>query len=169
MTGFADDFEDVDDNVSVEDLWAGIAELTARVDTLAVDTHTLNRQQDLTPVYASLADWVSLWWVCHVARDTTSNQFSWCEHWWDHPEAVSRLHGLWQRWEQLQPEYGGLAAWWSDADQQIPHLMGPTGPFRQCRTGDNPRHKTAPALVVAPPPADLILPKRGESPTGPEV
>jgi hypothetical protein len=157
MTGFADDFDDIDDTPSLADLWAGIAELTARVDSLAVDTYNAVGPPNPTPVHASLVDWVSHWWVRHAARDTTGNQYSWCEQWWDHAEAVSRLQGLWQRWEQLQGEYGGMAAWWREADQQIPHLMGPTGPFRHCKTGDTPRHKAAAFLPVVPPRNDRIL------------
>lgn len=41
-------------------------------------------------------------WVHHVllpvyGREVTSMSL-WCSRWWEHPEAVAQLHGLWLAW-----------------------------------------------------------------------
>lgn len=152
--GFGADFDDIDDTPTLDDLWVALTELAARVDALATDlAGAPNGRGAGATRYPTVADWVDGWWVWHVNRDTGGSQYSWCASWQDHPETVSRLTGLWQRWEQLQPEWAGMSAWWREADSQIPQLMGPTGALRHCRTGDNPRHKPAVPLPVHPLPA----------------
>jgi hypothetical protein len=111
--------------------------------------------------FESVEDWVEQWWAVHVARDVASSQFHWCERWSDHPEAHSRLAGLWDRWEQLQLEPAGMAGWWREADTQIAVLMGSAGPFRQCKTGDQIRHR-----IFAPLPVTVTTPT-DDQPTGP--
>lgn len=106
MTGFESDFDDIDDTPTLDDLWAGMVELTARIDDLA--THVLtpttgpNRGE---PTYPTVEQWVQHWWAVHLERDTTGSRSYWCTRWTEHPEAVSRLTALWQRWEELNAEW----------------------------------------------------------------
>jgi hypothetical protein len=78
----------------------------------------------------------------------------WCEYWWRHPEASSRLDGLWRAYEQLRRDPGpGLSIWWRDhADPCMAQLMSPTGPFQHCipaREGTSGQHVTLPSLPCA--------------------
>lgn len=58
----------------------------------------------------------------------------WCSHWWDHPEAVSRLEALWKAFEVLRRDPGtGAATWWRDyADPTIAALSDAAGTFAKC-------------------------------------
>ncbi len=58
----------------------------------------------------------------------------WCSHWWDHPEAVSRLEALWKAFEGLRRDPGtGAATWWRDyADPTIAALSDAGGTFAKC-------------------------------------
>lgn len=142
MTGFESDFDDIDDTPTIDDLWHGMVELTARIDDLA--TRVLTPTTGLSrgePTYPTVKQWVERWWAVHLERDVTGSRHHWCAQWTQHPEAVSRLTALWQRWEELQAEWGGMALWWRDLDAQTHQLLGPDGPFRHCRTGDTQRHR----------------------------
>jgi hypothetical protein len=151
MTGFEDDFDDVDDKPTVDDLWSAIAELGERIDLLIADLATVPGPRVKGEwMYGSVDDWVNAWWRVHFARDLSSSQIVWCEKWWDHPEALSRLTGLWERWEDLRLESGGLATWWREADICTSALMSPAGPFRLCKTGESPRHRVIDPLRASP-------------------
>lgn len=62
------------------------------------------------------------------------SMFRWCSRWYEHPEAVSRLEGLWQAFEALRLDPTlGTSTWWRDhADPAMTALSGGQGPFRQC-------------------------------------
>jgi hypothetical protein len=40
----------------------------------------------------------------------------WCPQWWDHPEAVMRIEGMWRAWEQMRKADAalGIAAWFTE-------------------------------------------------------
>ncbi len=51
-------------------------------------------------------------WVKHVLApnylNEVTSQAPWCARWWEHPQAVARLHALWVAWQELTtPEAGG--------------------------------------------------------------
>lgn len=83
----------------------------------------------------------------------------WCELWWEHSEANSRLRGLWRAYEQLRNDAGtGMSTWWRDhADPCMAQLMSPSGPFERCipaSEGTPMQHEVLPDLRSRP------LPKR---------
>jgi hypothetical protein len=80
----------------------------------------------------------------------------WCTKWWEHPEAVARLHALWLAWQQLTDAEAGLSGpstWHRDhLDQALVHLRAPDGPFAACTTSPaRPTHRVlaTPAPVTA--------------------
>jgi hypothetical protein len=152
------------DTPGLEELWATYTELAERIDDLADPTQGTHDHENTDPVpaalpevgstvYPTLADWVIDFWATHTARDLNTG-LHWCSHWWDHPEAVSRLTALWERWEQLHAEPGGMALWWREADAVTAPLLAPDGTFSGCKTGERPRHTLPPPLPVTPQPVD---------------
>ena len=75
----------------------------------------------------------------------------WCVHWYEHPEAVARIHGLWLAWQQMthaESGHTGPAVWHRDyLDPALARLRAPDGPFAACSTSpDRPNHR----LLAAP-------------------
>ncbi|MGY0068749.1 DUF4913 domain-containing protein [Streptomyces sp. QTS137] len=102
-------------------------------------------------------------WAHHVllpvyGREVTSST-PWCSRWWEHPEAVAQLHGLWLAWMELTGPGSGLSgpANWH-RDYLLPvmaSLRDPSGPFAGCKPGmHRPKEKpTVDALdPFGPPP-----------------
>lgn len=79
----------------------------------------------------------------------------WCSHWWDHPEAVSRLEALWKAFEVLRRDPGtGAATWWRDyADPTIAALSDAGGTFAKC---SDTSHAVPPDLPMDEPAAWLL-------------
>ncbi|MFD7502272.1 DUF4913 domain-containing protein [Streptomyces sp. NPDC059850] len=104
-------------------------------------------------------------WAHHVllpvyGREVTSS-YPWCSSWWEHPEAVAQLHGLWLAWAELTgPGSGrcGPANWHRDYLQQVmTSLRDPSGPFAGCKAGshrpkETPRIERADPFAPPPPP-----------------
>lgn len=97
-------------------------------------------------------------WVHHVllpvyGREVTS-MAPWCSCWWEHPEAVAQLHGLWLVWADLTgpgSEMSGPANW--HRDYLIPvmqNLRDPTGPFAGCKPGGHRVKELPPVDFVDP-------------------
>ncbi|MGB3761715.1 MAG: DUF4913 domain-containing protein [Ornithinimicrobium sp.] len=88
--------------------------------------------------------------------DPLSSSFRWCEQWWRHPEALSRLDALWHAFEALRLEVGlGPSLWWRDhADPTMAQLTAADGPFAQCKAGREPRHQRPAPLPVAAAPRE---------------
>jgi hypothetical protein len=104
---------------------------------------------EFTPRFADLESWVNGYFVLTFARP--AGAVCWCEHWWDHAEAVVRLDALWRTWEAaaLDP-VGGVADWLRDyLDPEISVLFSSVGPFGDCRKG---AHVRPPVLPVSPTP-----------------
>lgn len=70
----------------------------------------------------------------------------WCPRWRQHPEAVSRLSGLWLAYEALaHDKHTGLADWWLRyADPTMTVLLDADGPFKACRHGHTARLEPLP-------------------------
>ncbi|MET7987929.1 MULTISPECIES: DUF4913 domain-containing protein [unclassified Streptomyces] len=104
------------------------------------------------PEYAEemsrLAVWVGDLLLPVYGREVTSQQ-PWCPRWWEHPEAVARLHGLWLAWQDhTHPAAGGSgpALWHRDhLGAVLSELRSPGGPFAGCKGGTH-RPKTPPAV-----------------------
>lgn len=90
------------------------------------------------PVYERLVDFVDGHFIPLVRRPL-GGEFRWCAQWWRHAEAISRLTAIWHAWEALRRQPGtGIGLWYRDhLDHQLPHLLGPRGPFFQCSEGEH--------------------------------
>lgn len=82
------------------------------------------------PQFACLADFVAEFVARSCARRVDGRTRVWSARWWDSPEAVLRLGGLWQAWEELKDVPGGASLWFRDhADYHLGVLFSPDGPF----------------------------------------
>jgi hypothetical protein len=147
--------------VSIEDLAAQVARLTATVDALDTAVSAANATapgddggEPAELCYPDLTTFVEAFWVPMFSRPI-GGEFRWCTHWWDHVEAVLRLEALWRAFEHLRLDpQTGIAVWLRDhVDHQLPRLMAPTGPFARCapdRQG-RPHEPDRPLPVTAPP------------------
>ncbi|WP_328940919.1 DUF4913 domain-containing protein [Streptomyces sp. NBC_00250] len=94
---------------------------------------------------AALGDWVNHLLLPVYGREISTTR-PWCAQWYEHPEAVARLHALWLAWQQLTDTEAGLAGpstWHRDhLDQTLVHLRAPDGPFAACTTSPaRPNHR----------------------------
>lgn len=136
---------DADDRARVAGLAARLRELEALVEELVnglpqAAAAEPDRSADAPhggPVHASLGDFVTAYLTPMFTRPTLGGRWTWCPQWWEHAEAVNRLAALWHSWETLHHQRGtALGSWYRDhLDHQLPILMGPDGPFRDCTTG----------------------------------
>lgn len=79
---------------------------------------------------------------------------TWCPHWWDHPEAVDRLHALWTAYTTAKTD-NELSSWWVNHwDRHHPYLFGKSGVFSQCPGGKHKKPTDRNQLDNHPPPAD---------------
>lgn len=111
---------------------------------------------------AELLAWVRDVLAPAVTRDlNTRGQLVWCSQWWDHPEAVARLHALAMAYSSLVEDddaaADGASTWWlQHADPHLAVLLNKdTGPFSQCVRD----HRPTPGLPWQDPPRDVILPR----------
>lgn len=78
----------------------------------------------------------------------------WCPCWWDHPEAVGRLHAAYLAWLELtgpDAELYGPGLWHRDyLDPMMAQLRGPDGPFAACSNGERPSHEVLPTPDLQP-------------------
>ena len=88
-------------------------------------------------------------WVEDVLMPTygreVSNSSLWCACWWDHPEAVARLHAAYLAWLDLtgsEAELYGPALWHRDyCDPMLAVLRAHDGPFAGCSISkERPAH-----------------------------
>lgn len=100
------------------------------------------------PLYPTLEAWVSSnFWPMFLHRVPETPRVRWCLQWWNHTEAIVRLHILWQGWEAARQDASLKAGWWLDLDHHLPILMGIDGPFRNCRPVEG-KHMPTPAPPV---------------------
>lgn len=95
----------------------------------------------------------------HARAYEPTGSWRWCEQWWHHPEAISRLEGLWHAFEMLRLEVGtGPSVWWREhCDPTMAALTDSQGTFAQCKAGREGRHKSPPVLPVTPAPSECRL------------
>ncbi|QXJ25898.1 DUF4913 domain-containing protein [Actinomadura graeca] len=83
----------------------------------------------------------------------------WCTHWWDHPEALARIHALWLAWQELTDEtvggHTGPSLWHRDhLDDTMRRLRSHDGPFATCMidpsTPSHRRDRPAPSEPYRP-------------------
>ena len=93
------------------------------------------------PYFATVAEFVEQWLLPSYRRSVRGHDRTWCPHWWEHPEALSRLDALWRAWEVLRLDPGtGLSVWWRDhCDHHMPVLLDANGPFKGCEDGHSDR------------------------------
>lgn len=94
---------------------------------------------------AALADWVHYLLLPIYGREISTTR-PWCEKWYEHPEAVARLHALWLAWQQFTDAEAGLSGpstWHRDhLDHALAQLRSPDGPFAACTTSPTrPTHR----------------------------
>ncbi|MFJ9841704.1 DUF4913 domain-containing protein [Kitasatospora sp. NPDC101155] len=94
---------------------------------------------------AGLANWVNHLLLPTYGREISSTR-PWCARWYEHPEAVARLHALWLAWQQLtaaEAGHTGPATWHRDhLDHTLLQLRSPDGPFAACTTSPaRPAHR----------------------------
>ncbi|CAL9614666.1 DUF4913 domain-containing protein [Streptomyces sp. NPDC057837] len=109
------------------------------------------------PAYAQTLRQLTLW-THHVllpvyGREVTS-QSPWCPVWWEHPEAVARLHGLWLAWGDLTgpgSDMTGPAVWHRDhLSTVMDTLRDPQGPFAGCKPGMHRPKEKPPVETMDP-------------------
>jgi hypothetical protein len=139
--------------------------LTEQLEAMATDPSAAAETAP-EPVYATLIAWVNDWLAAVVERRVRTKDKAtrgvparWCECWWDHPEAVSRLGSLWRAWEALRLDPAtGMSVWWRDHfGAHWPDLVSETGPFALCSEEGQHLGPMAP-LPMADPPPDWIPP-----------
>jgi hypothetical protein len=125
--------------------------------TLAPETE----QQDEGPSFILYLDGVEYrealtrlsMWVHHLllpvyGREVTSGA-PWCTSWWQHPEAIAQLYGLWMSWQDMTGATAGLtgpAMWHRDfLSVTMSTLRDPSGPFAGCKPGAH-RPKESPPV-----------------------
>jgi hypothetical protein len=139
----------------VEELAATVARLSAEVQDLStvvsISQDTASAESGTptpSPEYETLDEWVQEYFAPMFGR-TIGGELRWCAQWTEHAEAISRLEALWRSWEVLRLDPAlGMASWFSSyLDQQLPVLLGRSGPFSQCSAD---RHTPVPPLVLSP-------------------
>ncbi|SCG15573.1 protein of unknown function [Micromonospora echinofusca] len=146
---------------TTEDLAAQVALLTRQVAELQqvlADRAVSGGGQGQPPLYATVEEWVRDYLLPGFPRpvgEVGLVRWHWCEQWWRHDEAVTRLTALWYGWEHARLEMTGMLGWLRELDHHLPMLLGPDGPFRSCAPGIDgsaARHKapTVAAFEQAP-------------------
>ncbi|MET8042561.1 DUF4913 domain-containing protein [Micromonospora sp. NPDC005215] len=145
----------------LHELKVQVARLTAQVSELqqaqAERTHH-GDEDDQPPLYSTVEQWVTNYLLPTFPRpvgEVGMTRWHWCEQWWRHDEAVTRLTALWYGWEQARLQMTGMLSWLRELDHQLPILYGDDGPFRDCAAGGDlweQQHRSSPeVLAVAAP------------------
>ncbi|WGD37572.1 DUF4913 domain-containing protein [Lysinibacter sp. HNR] len=81
-----------------------------------------------------------MWVVKRLSRvEWVPDNYAWCPQWYDHPEAVDRLHALWLMYLTDEAE-GTLSSWWVNHwDRHHGVLFGRLGIFLRC--GRHQKHE----------------------------
>lgn len=104
-------------------------------------------RRGVTPAYHSLEEFVVELSAPTFTRTLGGPSGAWCPRWWDHAEAVLRLHALWTTFEVAKRDpTSGMAVWLAQyVDHHMAVLLSSTGPFGQCRPDE---HRPPPPLPV---------------------
>ncbi|RBM18111.1 DUF4913 domain-containing protein [Prauserella sp. PE36] len=114
---------------------------------------TTTEQAPPQPRFATLTAWMTEWFLPTWQHRLDPSQI-WCEQWWQHAEAISRLETMWRSWEALRLDGPlGMATWWRDiADYLMHQLLDQHGPFAACRGAHNQRGADELQLPAQQPP-----------------
>lgn len=88
----------------------------------------------------------------------------WCPRWFDHPEAIARLHACWMAWQELtDPQAGGHtgpSTWHRDhLYDAMTRLTAPDGPFAGCSADPaHPAHWLPGTIAIVSYPPDGLDP-----------
>ena len=110
------------------------------------------------PLYPTVEAWVRDYLLATFPRpvgEVGMVRWHWCEQWWRHDEAVTRLTALWYGWEHARLEMTGMLGWLRELDYHLPILFGDDGPFRNCAmsgNGTQARHQLPAIAVIEPAP-----------------
>ncbi|MFJ8207518.1 DUF4913 domain-containing protein [Micromonospora chalcea] len=145
----------------LDELAAEVARLTAQV----VDLQQAHAErvhagdgEDQPPLYSTVEEWVTTYLLPTFPRpigEVGMTRWHWCEQWWRHDEAVTRLTALWYGWEQARLQMTGMLPWLRELDHQLPILYGDDGPFRECAAGGElreTRHHSSVEMAAEPAP-----------------
>ncbi|MEU8220155.1 DUF4913 domain-containing protein [Micromonospora taraxaci] len=146
----------------IDELATEVARLAARVSEL--QQAQAERQQasdgDQPPLYSTVEEWVTTYLLPTFPRpvgEVGMTRWHWCEQWWRHDEAVTRLTALWYGWEQARLQMTGMLPWLRELDHQLLILYGGDGPFRNCAVGGDlgeNRHHSSPEVPAQSAPED---------------
>jgi len=102
------------------------------------------------PAYPDLDTFVRDWLAPTYRRNLETGGRAWCASWQEHPEAVSRLTGLWRAYEHLHEQKGtALSVFWRDhADPCMDRLLDEQGPFSKCPRGHTDRLAPLPLALT---------------------
>lgn len=136
---------------------------TTHADPRPAGSSTGAASADPTPTtyYSSLIEWYEDFFKHVYRRNFSASHLTWCDQWWRHPEAVSRLDALWRAWEHLRLEPGlGMSVWWRDhVDPHMAALTSPDGCLKGCQPTAEPEpgvhNPRVTLLPSAPPPFDI--------------
>lgn len=132
------------DEAMTEELYASLEQRVR--DAFTKDDKTEEEQQEEPPaaettlVYATSVDWFEQYWCFLYRRETSTRAPLWCQQWWEHPEAATRIELLWRSWEAARQSdpMTGLAAWFVNiADPMMAQLLSPEGTFKGCIDGEH--------------------------------
>ena len=155
--------------VSTDELAAVITGLTARLERaeqMLADQNPAGAAgapadpDGQPPLYQTVEAWVTTYLLPTFPRPFGAvgvTRWHWCQQWWRHDEAVTRLTALWYAWEHARLEMTGMVGWLHELDHHLPILCGEDGPFRDCSAGSGDlgsiRHTMADIAEVQTAPA----------------
>ncbi|MEU7802658.1 DUF4913 domain-containing protein [Micromonospora arborensis] len=146
-----------------EELAAQVALLiqqVAELQQITADRGAGGGEAGQPPLYATVEEWVRDYLLPGFPRpvgEVGLVRWHWCEQWWRHDEAVTRLTALWYGWEHARLEMTGMLGWLRELDHHLPTLLGPDGPFRNCSPpseGSRASHRLPPVAPVQPAPEE---------------
>ncbi|MFD7008125.1 DUF4913 domain-containing protein [Rhodococcus jostii] len=122
------------------------------------DTTEAAGQEPPQLVFGSAAEFMRDKLAPTYRRDLSNRR--WCNQWWLHAEAVSRVTALWRAWEHLRLDPAtGMSVWWRDhADPHMAVLLSSEGPFSNCteRRGHHDADSEIKPLPLIEPPAEMF-------------
>jgi hypothetical protein len=126
----------------------------AITDAVTAAAKILTTGQDDKPkhkaLFKNVVDWVENWLAPTVVR-RDNNDVRWCASWWDHPEVISRLQGLWETWEQSRSTPAAMLDWYQQhLDHHFARITSPNGPMAHCKRDEH--NGRGPALPLNPVP-----------------
>lgn len=144
------------DRIATEEAGEQLAALTeGRAQTSAGDDGAGTSEREFSSVFDWVREYLSMtYWR---ETETLESRHHWCELWWEHPEALSRLAALWDLWEEVHEQPGGMLRWWEKADQHLTKLLAADGPFISCSPGNHSAPNGVRCLPCAEPPEDVLI------------